>query len=138
MAETVEASIADMLFAHLAGLVLNPVLPVTYPGVSFTPPDGAYIKADFIPNRTGNIGLADDDDALHRGILQVLAIYPVNVGVVRPTDTAGLVAAHFAKGTALYGSGVKVKIYQKPSVGAPMTEPDRINVPVTILYQSFN
>jgi hypothetical protein len=97
-----------------------------------------YLRVDFIPNRTDNLGLANDAKARHQGILQVMAIYPVGQGVIKPTNTAGLVAAHFAKGTILYGSGVKLKVYSKPSVGAPMIEPDKISVPVTILYRSFN
>ncbi|WP_457299168.1 phage tail terminator-like protein [Phyllobacterium sp. P5_D12] len=139
MAATVEATIAEILFARLTSLVISPVLPVSYPGLAFTPPaNAAYLKADFIPNRTDNLGLANDAKARHQGIIQVMAIYPVGQGVIKPTNTAGLVAAHFAKGTILYGSGVKLKVYAKPSVGAPMIEPDKVNVPVTILYRSFN
>lgn len=138
MAATVEATIAELLFARLTSLVLSPVLPVAYPGLAFTPPAGAYLRADFIPNRTENLGLANEASARHQGILQVMAIYPANGGVIKPTNTAGLVASHFAKGTILYGSGVKLKVYAKPSVGAPMIEPDKVNVPVTVLYRSFN
>jgi hypothetical protein len=138
MAATVEATIAELLFTRLTSLVVSPVLPVAYPGLAFTPPTGAYLRADFIPNRTDNLGLANDATARHQGILQVMAIYPAGQGVIKPTNTAGLVATHFAKGTILHGSGVKVKVYTKPSVGAPMIEPDKISVPVTILYRSFN
>lgn len=138
MAATVEATIAELLFARTAALVLAPALPVAYPGLPFPPPTGPYLRADFIPNRTDNLGLANDASARHQGILQIMAIYPVGQGVVKATNAGGLVAAHFGKGTILYGSGVKVKIYQKPSVGAPMIEPDKISLPVTILYRSFN
>lgn len=138
MAATVEATIAELLFARLATLILNPVLPVAYPGLAFTPPAGPYLRVDFIPNRTDNIGLANDASARHQGILQVMAIHPVGQGVIKATNTGGFVTAHFAKGTILYGSGVKLKIYAKPSVGSPIIEPDKINVPVTILWRSFN
>jgi hypothetical protein len=138
MAATVEATIAELLFARLTSLVLTPVLPVAFPGLAFTSPAGPYLRADFIPNRTDNLGLANDASARHQGILQVMAIYPVGQGVIKPTNTAGLVAAHFAKGTILHGSGVKLKVYAKPSVGAPIVEPDKINVPVTVLWRSFN
>lgn len=138
MAATVEATIAELLFARLAALVLNPILPVAYPGLAFTAPAGPYLRVDFIPNRTDNVGLANDASARHQGILQVMAIHPVGQGVIKATNTGGLVTAHFAKGTILYGSKVKLKIYAKPSVGAPIIEPDKINVPVTILWRSFN
>jgi Bacteriophage related domain of unknown function len=138
MAATVEATIAELLFARLTSLALSPVLPVAFPDVAFSSPAGPYLRADFIPNRTDNLGLANDAKARHQGILQVMAIYPVNSGIIKPTNTAGLIASHFAKGTILYGSGVKVKVYANSSVGAPMSEPDRVNVPVTILYRSFN
>lgn len=138
MAATVEATIAELLFARLTSLVLSPALPVSYQGLPFTPPTGPYLRADFIPNRTDNLGLANDASARHQGILQIMVIYPVGQGVVKPTNVAGLVASHFAKGTILYGSGVKVKVYAKPSVGAPMIEPDKVSVPVTVLYRSFN
>ncbi|MBB3234441.1 phage tail terminator-like protein [Phyllobacterium endophyticum] len=148
MAATVEATIAELLFARLTSLVLSPVLLVSYPGLAFTAPvetaepnqgkPAPYLRADFIPNRTDNLGLANDASARHQGILQVMTIYPVGQGVIKPTNTAGLIGAHFAKGTILYGSGVSVKVYAKPSVGAPIIEPDKISVPVTILYRSFN
>lgn len=148
MAATVEGTIAQLLFDRVLSLVLAPALPVAVPSSAFTPPVETsgpnlgrikpYLRVDFIPNRTDNLGLANDASARHQGILQVMAIYPINIGVIKPTDTAGLVAAHFGKGTILYGSGVKVKVYQKPSVGAPMIEPDKVSVPVTILYRSFN
>ncbi|MCO4316343.1 DUF4128 domain-containing protein [Phyllobacterium sp. 21LDTY02-6] len=138
MAATVEATIAELLFARAAALVLNPVLPVAYPGRSFTAPAGPYLRVDFIPNRTDNLGLAYDATARHQGILQVMAIYPVGAGIIKATDTGGLIASHFAKGTILYGSGVKLKVYQKPSVGGPLIEPDRVNVPVTVQWRSFN
>jgi hypothetical protein len=116
MAATVEATIAELLFARLAALVLNPVLPAAYPGLAFAAPAGPYLRADFIPNRTDNIGLANDASARHQGILQVMAIHPVGQGVINATNTGGLVTAHFAKGTILYGSGVKLKIYAGLSV----------------------
>ncbi len=138
MAATVEATIAELLFARLTSLVLSPVLPVAFPNLQFSPPAGAYLRADFIPNRTDNLGLANEASARHQGILQVTAVYPVNGGIIKPTNTGGLVAAHFAKGTILHESGVKVKVYAKPSVGGPIIEPDKVSVPVTILYRSFN
>lgn len=107
MAATVEATIAELLFARLTSLALSPVLPVAFPDVAFSSPAGPYLRADFIPNRTDNLGLANDAKARHQGILQVMAIYPVNSGIIKPTNTAGLIASHFAKGTILYGSGVK-------------------------------
>lgn len=148
MATSVEGTIAQLLFDRVLSLVLTPALPVSVPSIAFTPPvepsgpsQGRikpYLRIDFIPNRTDNLGLADLASARHQGILQVMAVYPLNIGIIKPTDTAGQVAAHFAKGTILYGHGVKVKVYQKPSVGAAMTETDKISVPVTILYRSFN
>jgi hypothetical protein len=138
MAATVEATIAELMFARLATLVLSPVLPVSYPGLAFTAPSGPYLRADFIPNRTDNLGLAHDARVRHQGILQVMAIYPVGQGVMTSTNTGGLIASHFAKGTILYGSGVQLKVYAKPSVGGPIIEPDKINVPVSILWRSFN
>lgn len=144
MATSVEGTIVSLLLARLAALVFTPALPIAQPGIAFTAPvDGQgkpkpYLRADFIPNRTDNLGLANDAKAKHQGLLQVMVVYPSGVGVVKPTDIGGAVQTHFAKGTKLYGSGVKVKVYQKPSVGAPMIETDKIYVPVTILWHSFN
>ncbi|MET3648031.1 phage tail terminator-like protein [Phyllobacterium ifriqiyense] len=148
MATSVEGTILSLLLARLAALVLSPALPVAQPGIPFIAPietsgpnsgkPKPYLRADFIPNRTENLGIADDAKARHQGILQVMVVHPSGIGAVKPTDIGGAVAAHFAKGTKLYGSGVKVKVYQKPSVGAPMIETDKIYVPVTILWHSFN
>ncbi|MHC1549396.1 phage tail terminator-like protein [Phyllobacterium sp. K27] len=148
MATSVEGTILSLLLARLAALVLTPALPIAQPGIPFTAPTETsgpnigkpkpYLRADFIPNRTDNLGLANDAKARHQGLLQVMVVYPPGVGVVKPTDIGGSIAAHFAKGTIMYGSGVKLKVYQKPNVGAPMIETDKIYVPVTILWRSFN
>lgn len=135
---TVESIIPSILFTHMATLVLSPPLPIAYSDAAFTPPATAYLQVDFIPNTNVDQFLSDDGTVQHRGLLQVTVVHPVNIGVIKPNEIAGLIVQHFAKGTKLYRDGVKVRIYAKPSVAPPLQEPDRLRVPVVISYQAFH
>lgn len=138
MAATVEATIPDLLLTHLGALVFSPAMPIAWPNLSFTPPAGEYLEVTFMPNTNVNQFIGNNSKTQHQGLLQVTVVSKSGIGIVGPNEVAGKIVEHFAKGTKIIADGVKVKIDRKPTVAAPMQDADRVRVPVTIRYISFN
>lgn len=137
MAAGVEANILTALCAHLATLVTNPALPVAWPGIAFDSPPDNYLRVTPLINETVSLVLGNGANK-HRGIFQVSVLWKSRSGLIAPLEVADLIAAHFAKGTTLYSGTVRVVIYRKPSAASPLQEDDRVQVPVSIPYHSFN
>jgi hypothetical protein len=135
---TVESTIPGLLLVRVAELVLSPALPVSYPDIAFTPPVGPYLEVRHMPNTNINLFIGNDATVQYQGLLQITVVYPAGQGIIKPSEVAGLIASNFAKGTVLRGDGVKVRIYQKPSVASSIQDTDRIRMPVTIPYQVFH
>jgi hypothetical protein len=113
---------------------LSPALPVSWPGIHFTPPDeGSWLELRLFPNETQNYGLADDAPALHQGMLQVGVCTRPGGGIVDALQVAGAVVAAFPKGTQVG----PVSVQRKPWISGVLTESDRIVHPVTIPYRGF-
>lgn len=138
MAATPEGEIPNLLMARLAALTLSPALPVAWEGRDYTPPAGTYLSARYLPNTNQEPFVGNTDPARHLGIFQVTVNVLPDGGIIAPSDIAGAIVDHFAKGTKLSANGVTVHVYEKPSVGSALQDPERIRVPVSIRYQSFN
>lgn len=134
---TVESTIPSILFARVAELALTPALPVSFPDIPFTPPASAYLEVRHLPNGNVNLFVGDDAPIQYRGILQITIVYPSGKGIVAPNEVAGKLVDHFKKGTILRSSGVRLRIYEQPSVAAAVQDTERVRVPVSILYQVF-
>lgn len=135
---SVESTIPDLLLTHLGKLNLSPKLPVAYPNLPFKPPSGSYLEARFMPNTNVDRFLGDNDTVQYQGLLQVTLVVLSAGGIIDPLKIAAQVAAHFAKGTILQGSGVKVRVYNKPSVASTLQDTDRLRIPITIPYRCFH
>ena len=138
MAVSVEARIADLLLAHLADLTFMPPLPIAYPGVAFNPPEGAYLEATLIPNTNLNRGLGPNDSTQFRGIFQVTVVAPNNAGIIAPTEMAAKIADHFERGTLIADGALRVKIDGRPSLAPPISDTDRMSIPVSIRWHAFS
>ena len=133
----VESQITEALMEHLSELTLSPVLPVAYPNVPFTPPvSGPYLHAH-APLRatTAAIGISAWDE--HAGIFQVDVVYRAQDGVIKPTQIADAVAAHFPRNLHLENGSVRVDINEPPSIAAPVTDGTNLKTPVSIRYRCF-
>lgn len=110
-------------------------LTVAWENVAFTAPSGAYLRAFIIPSPTVSQSLARTDRR-YAGLLQIDLMIPINAGA-GPAETllAALVTA-FNPATVLTSSGVRVNILQPASAAAPIQEPQRYVVPVTIPYEA--
>lgn len=127
------AQVLDALLARVAALTLSPVLPVDYPEVTFDPPaDGKYLTVSFFPNRPMAEGLTSG--RVDQGLLQVTVVWPKNQGLVAPSNIAQAVIDHFPNGLALQSGSTRVKISGQAWAAAPITDTDRVSLPVTISW----
>ena len=136
-ATTFEGKVAEVLMARVAAIPGS--VPAAYPNRDFRPPmdsNGeplAYMDVAHLPNGTAFETLGASG-AIHQGILQIAVMQPEGGGAVKPQDTAGAIVEHFAKNTVLYGDGLNVKIYSRPTVGQSFPGDSYIRTPVTIQY----
>lgn len=126
------AQIADALLARAALLAVgSPALPVAMPGVSFTPPDGAYIEVNFFASPPKWEGVASG--VIDQGRLVVGIIWPKKLpGIIGPLEAAEAVRAHFPKGLQLTSGATTVKVALEPYAGSPIQLPDRSVTAITI------
>lgn len=128
------AVVATLLLERCATLsVGSPVLPVAMPEMSFTPPaDGRYLRVDLFSNAPFWEGLASG--RIDQGLLQITVVWPRLKGLIAPKRAEAEVCAHFFKGLRLHGSGVTVKVNREPWAASPITEPDKVSIPVTVSW----
>lgn len=141
MANGTEANILEALLQHLELMVFTPSLEIALPGIDFpavgqAKPDN-FLRVDPLINDVINVSIGAGRQQ-HPGILQVSVMWTKGAGFIKPLAVADAIVAHFAKNTVLYSSGVRVVIYDKPSVSTPLQDTDRVMVPVSIRYHSFN
>lgn len=113
----------------------SPALPIQYPNQTetFTPPtSGKYLKVAFFSNVPGWVGLRGGSK--DQGILLVTVVWPKNQGQVAPLEMAGVVLDHFEVGLPLKSDQANVKIEAGGFIGAPINEPDSVQVPVTVRW----
>lgn len=142
MAVGTDANILAAMLERLGTLAFTPALEVAYPGRSFpvgnAPKPDNYLEVTFLPNDTQNYATGNGQHQ-NRGFLQISVHWKTGaIGMIKPLDIAGQIITHFDKDTSLYSNGVKVKVYRKPWAAAPIQETDRVQIPVTIPYESFN
>lgn len=123
-------------FCALAGAFAQAQgLPVAFPGIGFRPPaQGLWLEAAWIPNATQNYGMADDGPSLHRGLAQISVCGRPGAGIMPLTLVADAAIAAFGKGTTFGG----MRVYRKPYQSAPIEQPERLMVPVTVMWQGFD
>jgi hypothetical protein len=69
---------------------------------------------------------------LDQGLLQVSVVWPKNQGLIAPNEAAADVMAHFAKNTVLVSGETRVRIHQEPYTAPPLSDADKVTIPVTI------
>lgn len=145
-ATTIEAKIERALMNRVTSLVLNPVLPISWPNFDFPGknPDGtakpmpaSYIRVQHFPNRNTRLTLGSNDPVWRRGFLQLTVVTPLNKGAEPAKEIAGKIAEYFPADLPLDYGGVRVRVVTAPDV-APEIETDiSWDVPVSVYYESF-
>jgi hypothetical protein len=133
-----ESEIFAALMTKLAAFTASPVLPVSYPNVSFTPPaNQRYIRAQFVPNTTNRVLIDTDGPHQHLGFLQVSVYWTKGQGEAGPRAVAAAIADHFPADLRLTSGGVSVRITARPSVRDLIIEDAAVQVPVLIPYECW-
>lgn len=102
-----------------------------YEGVSFTPPDGNYLRTQF------RIDSPDDPTlgvGYHRERIQfqIFVVTKSGYGSGEAIKQAELIRERFKKGTYLNESGIRIYVLTTPLVGSASVIQDRLFVPVLI------
>ena len=122
MAEAAE--IADALLARCEDLsVASPGLPIAFPEVGFSPPEGAYLDVRLFMNGQAWTGLTGGK--IDQGILQIMVVAPRQRGVIKGLAIADQVAANFPFATKIGPAKMGL-----PDIGSPISEDDRLLITV--------
>lgn len=135
----VESQITEALLQRLLALTLSPALQVALPNVAFpaagqTLPD-TYLDAHQLRADTQGIGISAWNE--FAGIFQVDVVYKAQDGAIKPTQIADAVADWFARDTVLSNGSVQVRIDERPSIAAPISDAPYTRTPVSIRYRCF-
>lgn len=128
-----DADAIDALLIYLGTLeVQSPPLAIAMPDVAFEPvADVPYLSATLLQNAPKFQGLASG--RLDQGLLQVDVVWPKGQGVVKASEVADAVIAHFPVALRIDG---KVKIAGQPWKASPITEAGWTRTPVTIPWSA--
>lgn len=140
---TPEAAIPDALALHMAEFNTDPAVPVSYPNVPFSKPDGRYLETSFMPNRPRDLFVGEDEPAIYAGLYQI-KVYSAarssagaETGTIGLSEFAGLVGRHFKRGTAMTQNGLHITVTATPRIAGDITEADRTCIPVTVSWQAM-
>lgn len=107
-------------------------LPIAKPGKTFDPPaSGLWLRVMWFPNEPENITWAEDEEFV--GAVRIGVEGYNGGGITALVDEAESIAALFPKSLALG----PVRVRQRPYISPPISEGDKIMVPVTIPYRGI-
>lgn len=136
----VEANIHAALMARVEALTLSPALPVSYPGVPFTAPDGDYIRVTHIRNRPVQRSVGTFTGSERMGLLQLDLFTRIDAGSwqIVADDMADDIAAHFPRGLRMTSNGQLVRVFQS-WVAQGVKDPDGTHwqTPVIVDYRAY-
>lgn len=140
MADGTETKIMRALLDHMEEFATD--LPISWPGVAFTPPSDSngplpYLAITFIPNGAERRFIGSTDPHRFIGMLQVSVFWPKNKGEVAPRNVAGAVADHYPADMRLVNGSVTVRITNRPDVAPMLVEDARIQIPVSIEFEAY-
>lgn len=137
----IEANIAQAVLVALEGQTFNDdegtALPVAWPEVEFDPSEHPkYISVALLMNRPGweEIG---GQKAQRLAMLQISVIWPKNQGEIKPLVVASAIALAWQKGTILFATDLKIKVYKLPWLSGPISDRSRVQISVNIPLAAF-
>lgn len=128
------ADVATALLTWAASLSYgSPAMKKAMPDVSFTPETGKpYFRVDLFRNAPFWQGL--NTGKIDQGLLQITVVWPEGLGIIKASQAADAVMAHFPKGLKLFNGTACVRISGEPWAAAPLVEAGWTETPVTIPY----
>lgn len=135
MATHIEAKIIEALVGHYDTLSLTEITGGTaYPGASFKPTRAPFVRLQVFKNDPIQNQISFGRDPIRQGLFQASVFWTEGKGIVKPTEVAGKIADHFARGTKITGTGFVVRIDEDSTIGSDIQEKDWVQVPVTIPF----
>lgn len=137
---TTEGVILAALLARAAALSFTPALKLVLPRVTADAAEGTpYLKVWHLPANTDSPCLDTDGFDDFRGVLQIDVMwpFPAKLGLNEPTEIAGAIVAHFARGIAMVRSGVTVTVTKRPSIGPTLEDGAWTKTPVSVYYMAL-
>lgn len=126
--------IQGALEKHLAGLA--PAISTAWENTAFAPADGVpYQRVFFLPNSPIDHGIGFDVKEW-RGLFQVSLLYPLATGRGDAQQRAEQLCAHFAPLLVLAATGLRVEVFESPSVAQGFVDENRWHVPVTVSWRA--
>lgn len=107
--------------------------PIAWPGVSFTPPAGPYLRVNTLPGRTEAVGLSTLDDT--ESLVQIDVLMPAGGGTIAAATLVKAVIGAFPRNLRLDAQGVRINFDRTGWAGASLQDGDRLMVPVSIPYR---
>jgi hypothetical protein len=141
---TLETDIAEAFLTHLGAAgtspnftssVTSPATPLAVPLFGYTPTAGtAYLEAHPVLRADPDTFGLSDQTALHRGIYQVDAVVPDNVGELPGLRLAEAVRDRFRYLTEILVGTVKLRVSGKPAIAPVVKDAPWCRFPVSIPY----
>ena len=105
---------------------------IAWPGVNFTPPNnGSWLEVIILENDPQQDYIGNDAPVCERGIITISAVTRPGLGEVGLETLARTVQSKFPKGTVISGA---IRVTKAPTRRSTIVEPDRIMLPVDIVY----
>ncbi len=135
---SVENEILDALNERLKDLTFSPAIPIEWPRRPFTQPDGPWLRPTLLRGGPSVMALPNNSNNLYPGIYQVDVFYKLaQEGDEDITLTAGLIAAHFSRGTAIEAGDYVVRIMAPPALLPIQPEAEIVMLPVRITWRTY-
>lgn len=143
---SIETSIWRALRGRVQSLVLDPVLPISWPKETFTPPQAGgkpspYLEVRHLPNTNQRLYIGHADPHRRQGILQVTLKYPtaLNHAEAIHQEIAGQIADHFPAGLPMPYGDLTLTVEKAPDVAQSFRDGSDPywQTPVSIRYIVF-
>lgn len=119
---------------HLQGMdsSSDPLPPVAWPNVPFTPPENAvYLRAEFIPVLRRPVTVGAGPKQRHSGMFYVTVFSPERSGAAAAVEWVDLLQARFDASTSISAAAVTVRI-DYAEAKQPLHTPPFFAIPVEI------
>lgn len=137
----VETAILTAMLGRLQSLTLSPVLPISWPGLSFNPPTPGptvrWLRGTLLPAETFPLAVSFAGANRHAGLFQVDVFGGIGGGETALARIAALIIGHFKRGTSLSEDGFTIEITDPPSRLPLLVDGPWLMVPVRVRYLAF-
>lgn len=141
MPDLVETAILTALLSRAQAFATAQGITISMPNVAFTPPtpgsNAKWLKADFMPGSTAELGVSFNAGNQHGGIFQIGVFHGIGAGEPAPARIASAAISFFKRGSEFWKDGHRIQIIRSPYRGSIMIDGAWNTIPVTIPYVCF-